>query len=365
MAQRKNILILSCDDRYSLNVIRCLVELNHKFILVGPEANNQRLKNSKLFSAFVNFEHDLENLAKASNPALSQLAQVIKKHNIDILSPSDYESLKFLAVNHTELEQISPIIPLPQIGLITELDDKALSYEYAKNLDIPTPDSVITDSHANLDPSIFERLGTPLIVKTAIGAGGTGVVKAEHLQDIRRFAEQNRGTILVQRFIDGIDYCFNAYAVNGEIKSWSLFRYIEFDKNGAKGKFVEFLHDEQVSSLAKKIIQDSNYTGPIVIDFRRDNTNGEFYFIEVNPRFGNNTNFSLLDGVNFFECGFNLALELDYFSHPQGSALWSCSLKRLFTAPFRKLDLSSIKLIIEVGIPQLKLIREQNKLLNG
>ncbi len=361
MLENKKVLILSESDKYSANVMRCMVGSGAELFLMGLPDSNARIRNSSIFSGFISSCQSYK--ADNQNENIQKILKAIEEEGIDIISPSDYESFLFLAEYRQTLDGNCAVIPLPSIEEINRLDDKEICCKFVDGLNIDIPETLYVEGVSDLNEEDLIGFGYPIIVKTARGAGGEGVKLVDDYKGIRAFVEENKGTVLIQKYIDGVDYCFNAFVVAGEIKAWSIFRYVYFDNTGSRGQFVEFLDDKEIYGLSVKICTESQYTGPIVIDFRKDNKTSKVNFIEVNPRFGNNTCYSLVDGVNFFDVGFKLALNDNFSLSPDCLGVWSCSLKRLFTAPIRKLDLYSIGLIFKVGIPQIFKVRKQNNLL--
>lgn len=273
--------------------------------------------------------------------------------------PSDFESLQFVSRTGKFLEQHTAVIPVPDMEMIRQLDDKFDCYVYLQNHGLDNPKTIKLDKLTELPETSSKEFDFPVLLKPRIAAGGKGIVKFRTLFDIDEFldaenvAETAGDNYLLQEFIDGVDYCFNGYAYKGKLKAWTVFRYVEFDDKNSKGLFVEFIQDEEILDAGTRILEITQYTGPIVIDFIKTKTDNKLYVIEINPRFGNNTHYSIRDGVNFPDVGIQLAANANFTVTPLNSALWSCSIKRLFSAPIRNLDFSAIPYIYKIGIPQV------------
>ncbi|MBU0993964.1 MAG: ATP-grasp domain-containing protein [Proteobacteria bacterium] len=365
---KQNILILSQNQKFSINVIKCLRYSAHNYFLAGIEHNHKKIKKSIIFKKFIPTVSDFTELSGEDNKVVLQLLSVIDEENIDIVTPSDFESLKFLSVYKSVLEKTTTVIPLPDIKLIGHLDNKASCIKFLENTNVILPKTIIMGDHNNFDFQLLKTIGFPLIAKSALGAGGVGITKIKNQGELDKYLDKCKQDklkeeIIIQEYIEGIDYCFYGYAINGMVKAWTLFRYVEFDQNQSKGLFAEFTNDEKVIETCREIISYCNYTGPITIDFRKELKTGLSYFIEINPRFGYNSSFSIIDGINFFEVGFELSVNENFETKPGCNALWSCSLKRLFSAPIRKFDLKSIYYIFWVGLPQVIFLLKQNRVL--
>lgn len=90
------------------------------------------------------------------------------------------------------------------------------------------------------------------------------------------------GRIIVQDFIEGEDLSFYAIAIKGKITAFSAYKS-QWRANGGAALFFEPFHDSELLNAAQKICFETNYTGQISCDLRRD-IEGRNYFIECNPR---------------------------------------------------------------------------------
>lgn len=362
----KNILVLSQNEEFSKNVIMCFEGNNHyRYFLVGPEKTNKNFTGSNLFEKVAYTRNSLANLNKESEN-LEDILNYITLFNIDIVTPSDFDSLKFISGNYESISDSTFVTPLPDINKITTLDNKSTCCRLMVLNGVLLPKTIYGTQGESYN-NIAVELKFPLICKSDTGSGGNGVEKINTIHELKvafESHEKSEGNVLFQEYVDGIDYCYNAYSVNGEIKAWTLFRYVYLKNKKSIGEVAEFVLDEKIRLEGERIVRATNYTGPIVIDFRKSSIDNEIYFIEINPRFGDNTNYSIISGVNFVDVGLKLTYDFGYIESARHYGYWSCSLKRLFTAPVRCLDLQSFYYIFKVGFPQIKFIISQHKKVN-
>ena len=352
MMNLKRILILSYKQTYSNNILRGIYQrpYRYKYVILGNSNYHPNFKFSENHS-FFNVPYDFED-EKEHDKVLSTVVAAIQKERIDIIVPSDFESLKLLNFLKKSIVQYLSIMPMPSPELIDQLDHKSKCHSFFLANDIPTPKTEYL-------PDV-EKMKTgmrfPFLIKSVLSAGGKGIKKIYNRQELEWSIKEGgikkqASSFILQEFVDGIDYCFNGFAYKGKILSYTIFRYIEFDNNKSKGSFAQFFYDDEVFSISKKILSACNYSGPIVIDFVKEKLTDKIYCIEINPRFGNNTHYSLIDGVDFLDIGIKSTQDQSFFVAPKNKGIIPLSPKRLFSAPLRKFDFRALNLILSVGIP--------------
>jgi predicted ATP-grasp superfamily ATP-dependent carboligase len=145
----------------------------------------------------------------------------------------------------------------------------------------------------------------PLLTKPLNRAGGIGIHRFEGLDSLRAYLSDtdqryNQLPIILQEFIEGDDIDFNGYAVGGEVVAWSIQRHIACESapgSGLSGR--QFVCEERVFDLGRRIVRAANYEGPLHVDMRISRQTRKLYAIEVNPRFWESVVASICDGVNF------------------------------------------------------------------
>lgn len=359
--ERSKVLVLSENFQYSENIMRCMCGLDYSIHLCGREYENEKIISGEVVNKFHALEKGFDE--KDNHSLVDDILLIINTEGIDVVCPTDFESLMFLAKHKEKIDPACNVVSLPNAELIESLDNKEQCCIFLHGKGIKMPESAFYDADDLCSGGQVEQF--PVVVKTIKGAGGKGVLLAESAGQVVEFAGEVSGRVQVQEYIDGVDYVFSGFCIEGCIKTWTVFKYSGVGGFDSKSIFAKFSRNEEVYEISERIVSVANYSGPIVIDYRRGNQCGEYYFIEVNPRFGNNTNVSLADGVNFADVAIRLAQGEDYTKAPNANGIWACSLRRLLSAPFRKPSFISLKYFALVGWPQWKLGLKQNRALYG
>jgi predicted ATP-grasp superfamily ATP-dependent carboligase len=130
--------------------------------------------------------------------------------------------------------------------------------------------------------------------------------------------------MVLQEFIDGDDIDFCGYALGGEVVAWSIQRHVACGRApgpGLTGR--QFVCEERVFDLGRRIVRTADYEGPLHVDMRICRQTGKLYAIEVNPRFWNSVIASICDGVNFGDVAVQTAFDRDLRWSPKCSGtIW-------------------------------------------
>lgn len=151
---------------------------------------------------------------------------------------------------------------------------------------IDTPKTIIK-AQATFD-EVAERLGTPFVMKAAIGSCGTQVfLIATHNEfDAARQAMKGK-EVLYQKFITNSGD-FRVHVIGG--KAVCAYKRVPFEDNFkanvAQGGSMEKIADEkllaQLYALAEKVTASFIGADIVGVDLMQDSQTGKLYFIEIN-----------------------------------------------------------------------------------
>lgn len=170
-----------------------------------------------------------------------------------------------------------------------------------------------------VDQNILPAAGTqdfpfPALLKPLKGAGGIGIKPVANLQKLELIlagTEHYKEGYLLQECIDGYDIDVSLFAVSGEILFHTIQRGI-MSGSYVFPKGIEFLKNEELLGLTKKMIEKLDYSGIAHLDFRYDVNKDEYILIDFNARYWNSLQGSRIMGVNFPVLAAAYALELPF-----------------------------------------------------
>mgnify|MGYP006082307735 FL=1 len=206
----------------------------------------------------------------------------------------------FLAENPTfarrlEEEGITFIGPSPEV--LQLLGDKITARETMLNAGLPiargSPGPISNSEEASL---IAEEIGFPVIIKAAAGGGGIGMQVVESSDEFESAMKLCQGRALsafgddrvfLEKYIEGAQHI--EFQVLGDGKDAIHFgeRFCSIQRRHQK--ILEegpWLDEDIREEIGIKVVEGAKavgYCGLATFEFLRD-SNGEFYFLEVNPR---------------------------------------------------------------------------------
>lgn len=237
------------------------------------------------------------------------LLDISKQESIDaIISLNDIE-LPVLSQAKEQFGAIGVTVIVADEEQVRICGDKFATVEFARQLNIPVPKSYLSVESALSDIN-NNSLVYPLIVKPRWGSASIGlfvVNSSAELEDafvsclrtlqssfLAKLATDS-SIVLIQEYISGPEYgvdIFNDLSGNNlgvVLKKKLAMRAGETDK-------AITISSERLESFAKTIGTELKHIGNLDCDFlERD---GEFYLLEMNPRFGGGYPFSHESGAN-------------------------------------------------------------------
>nr|WP_280526255.1 ATP-grasp domain-containing protein [Novosphingobium marinum] len=256
------------------------------FILAGP----QSLASLSKFPGCRG--HLVVDLASASNVDAHRLARIAGDRPVVAIGADD--------IGCDYLDELAVRAPINWIGADCResralLRDKAAFTRLARNLDLPTPETMFFAGKSGIDTDeTFARLGAPIVIKPTNMAGGHGVVFVENE---RQFADRVLGNanyrfspLVAQAFVPGVDIGLGVLSDRGRMLHYS----IQVRRNGR----FEFAHHEQFLSATRAIIERTRFSGFAQFDARLSE-DGRISLLECNPRTWSSLGQSTWCGLNF------------------------------------------------------------------
>lgn len=178
------------------------------------------------------------------------------------------------------------IIPLDDAAKIRLLDNKISACALADELGIPQP-------HIYKDIHDVERF--PVVFKRPGGQGGDSVYFPRTPKALE-YLYRNTTETIVQDYIDGDNYCVDALRWDG------FFFATVYKVLLPKGKGVSILResveDPELVGMVKKLLDHVDYHGVCGVDFIRESTTGDPFFLECNPRFSGGLESAIASGFD-------------------------------------------------------------------
>lgn len=241
---------------------------------------------------------------------VDKILEICKDFEIDaVISLNDLE-LPILSANKDKFEKEGTKVIISSPEVIDISFDKFKTSNFIESIGLNAPKTYININDVDKDLA-KGSLNFPLIIKPRWGSGSIGleiVYTRDELLDTYEFLMKkvknsilstvsgDRDYLIIQEFIEGqeygIDIMNDLKGMNRgvSVKKKLAMRAGETDK-------ATTVNNPELRLIGKTIAKELKHIGNLDVDvFER---NGQFYILELNPRFGGGFPFSYEAGVNF------------------------------------------------------------------
>lgn len=238
-------------------------------------------------------------LATQQDEYIKFLTQCCYDYNLDTILP--LTDLEIDIINtHREAFKNNILLAMPDANILNIARDKYKLYEQFKNDDSVSSIKTIRLIDFLNDSTLFTNF--PCVAKTYNGRSSEGLIKNAFLKDIK--AVENPNSYIIQEQIEGsivtVDYVRSSkYNIDVSIAREELLR----TKNGA-GMTVRVFKDDKLVQLSSHIGNVLNINSAINMEFISA-SNGNYYLIDVNPRFSAGIAYSKIAGYDMVRNHFN------------------------------------------------------------
>jgi len=250
------------------------------------------------FSRFVRKVYRSPRLSDAPREFESFLLSHITDHTYDIVLPVHEHAFMLSAISD-EIRKHCAVAVAP-FEAFERLQSKVQFFGLANALHLPHPPTQVITSLAGFP------LGKPMpyYVKTAFGTAGdgtwrvsSGAERTRVLEALRvRQSAGNLGPFLVQDIVPGKLEVAQSVFQNGKLVAIHGYRQ-QIDGVGGSASGRISVHRREIVSTLRHLGESLNWHGALMLDYIFNDTTGEFWFIDPNPRLGETMN-AVLAGVN-------------------------------------------------------------------
>ena len=251
---------------------------------------------------------------------IEAVVQAAKDMGCDAVHPG----YGFLAENATfvkRLQEEGITFIGPSSDVITLLGDKIEARAAMEAAGLPTArGSSEPISEASVASELADEIGYPVIIKAAAGGGGIGmqiVEAADEFESALKLCQSRAKSafgdsrVFVEKYIQGAQHVEFQVLADGNKSIHFGERFCSIQRRHQKlveeGPWLTPEKREEIGALVCRGAESVGYKGLATFEFLRD-ANGDFYFLEVNPRVQvEHTVTELITGHNLVELGIRVA----------------------------------------------------------
>ncbi len=296
-------MILGC-HKLGLGVIRALGERNVP--VVGVYYNKNDMGYASKYVAESHFCPNPDLDEKGFVDVLMHLGKDLKG---SVLIPSDDPTLYAASKNKALLERCYRT-SFAGWDVIEKIIEKKYTYRIAAEAGVPAPKTITPGTISEAKRFIGE-IGFPCLLKPSIGHQFFAIFKKKmitirnemELEESFRLAQKSNVEMMLQELIPGDDthgFNYNSYFVDGKPMVEFTAQKCRLSPPGTG--FPRVIVSKYVPELfeyGRKMILATGYSGYSCMEFKRDERNGIYMFMEINGRQNLSTSLAVKCGINF------------------------------------------------------------------
>ncbi len=296
---KNRILILDCDHKNALAIVRHLGK-SGRYI---PDLVSHSKASLAFFSKYGKRKFIISNPRKEPLKYVSQILDILDREKYLAIIPVSFISYRLCSENAGKIRQKTHLTITSHENILLA-NSKNDTGRLAVKLGIPYPETVSLDSIDDIEKL---EITYPCVIKGPFEAGNSIVEyafsKEEMIHKFRKICHDHdfSGPFpIIQRYIKGAGYGFFAYYCRGECRSYFMHRRIrEYPSSGGPSTCAESYFDEKMLEYGKKILDHLKWDGVAMIEFKKEESSGTYYLMEINAKFWGSLDLALAAGVNF------------------------------------------------------------------
>ncbi len=230
---------------------------------------------------------------------LDRLDVVLEQASFEVLLPTlDAEIEPLIHLDHL-LRERGVTAVLPGSDSFQERSKQNLS-KLCEKCDVLTPTTVVVNDDIAAAQAAG-KLGFPVFVKGPFYDAYQVFGQDDLLARSQTLLAEWGGPLLVQEAKEGVE--FNMIGVGdgegGLLASCTVRKTVVSSKGKGYGGVT--IHDPGLSGQCERLIRQLKWSGPFELEFLKESSTGDFYLLEMNPRFPAWADVPALLGVNMAE----------------------------------------------------------------
>jgi len=289
LKDKMKIIITDATYKHSLAIARYIKKYNNNVDVIGFIKGNK--KNRFLYKLF---------LKEYSNILFGNLETILNLNNYDLVIPVGASSAE-IAARSTTTKKVLPSLQSIKIAL-----NKIKTLRLAEKLGIPIPHTMFLITKEDLGNI---NVKYPCVIKGSLECGKSLVKYANNKNELENFIDliyqdKSQGGILpiIQEHISGVGVGFFGFYQNGKLKRFYIHKRLrEYPITGGPSTAAETFYHPKIFEYGKKMLDELNWNGVAMVEFKYDEKVDKLWLMEINPKFWGSCELGLVAGINFGE----------------------------------------------------------------
>ena len=219
---------------------------------------------------------------------IPKLLEICDREKIHALIPTIDTDLLLLSKHKARFSELGTVVAISAEDRIALCRDKRLTAEYFHSIGLKSPIPV--------DDVAEYKFGYPAFIKPKDGSSSINAYKVENEEDLNSYASRVPDYI-IQKFVSGTEYTVDIFCDFSGNPIYITPRIRQAVRAGEVLK-TQIVQDAKIIEEMKLLVADYKPCGALTVQLIREETSGEDYYIEINPRFGGGAPLSIKAGAD-------------------------------------------------------------------
>jgi predicted ATP-grasp superfamily ATP-dependent carboligase len=243
---------------------------------------------------------------------LERLAEVAAQPGVLTWVPLNEYGIYTLSEHRDCFDSLSlPVVAPETFRQVWDLTDLL---SIAADLGIPVPDHALLGEWTDWSqPTVIKSRYSVVDSRDALREPSVEFHPPGGPPDAEAVREAMGHEPLVQRYVDnGTEYGFFAVCADGEpLATFQHRRIRSTNYFGGASAHREAADNPTIEEYGRDLLAEMEWTGPAMVEFRRNDVTGEYKLMEINPRFWGSLALGISAGVDFPWYYYQLAADMD------------------------------------------------------
>jgi len=210
-------------------------------------------------------------------------------------------------------------VPFEEYSKMIQLHDKEILSEIATQLGIPIPKTYSIEDVSDIH-KIANTVDYPVVIKLKEATSSKGISYAyskeelikKYKQTIIKFNLDKNNFPIIQEYIPGTGYGVSLLLNHGDLRAIFVHKRLrEYPLSGGPSTVRISTRHPRMEKIAIKLLQELEWYGLAMVEFKLDERTNKPYLLEVNPRIWGSINQAVSAGVDFPYLLYTMAMEGD------------------------------------------------------
>ncbi len=279
--EKGSILIVSSNFRKAYPIVKSISKMGFRTITAFYTWR------STVFSKYANKRYHIPNPYLDEKSYIANVLLIINREKPLMIIPVGFIDNVILSKYRRHIPP-DVVLPIPEYSKLVRVSRKDLLAQLCEDLGIKYPKILSSN----------EEVEAPVVIKGILDSSKPDY--AFFKEEFNMKMNGKRGKVIVQEFIPGIGCGYFAIAKNGEVYiDYTHVRIVEKKPSGGPSIVSCINLNPELIALGRSIVKKLKWSGVIMAEFRRHMETGEYYLLEINPKFWGSLELALSKGLDF------------------------------------------------------------------